>query len=574
MASARSEICLGADIGTNNSCIVVLTDDSLPLVVKSREGDNGTPSAIFYPETSDGEILVGKAAMAKAPHANIIVQPKRGFGISLDTARKSNLLHTFNAEVSTAPVYQQETAKKRGGGRGGGGRSNAPKIIPETKVGVRFRIQQDGQVKEIAAETVVRDLIMKILEPIHAVYGKEISAVFSRPQYWDAHRTEMFKSTVEEALGPEGNLVAIITEPNAAQFSYQAQDGETGDKKRVFVIDLGGGTFDLSYLAQTAPGVYQGVITGGSDSLGGANIERDFLKALETEIKLDPTFNEEVFNEQKPAILIQLKELKHSLSLVDSARQVIYGCTTKPFTFVIDKEKKAAILKNFYGEIDKCIDKCFTMKAKELKESGKTVKELKESVERVYLVGGAMRDNSLTVEFFKKKFPKADIIGKPGTKGALNLEEVVGRGNALWCAAKRKVQTRISLPPNPVHLDILNKSIGVEGVQLGSDGYYVSKFCQIIPAFTEIPTCQVRKGFPTSQDNQDSVLIKVLQGDGEFTDGPEMSLVGEYSVPLKTPNKMDEVSVDIEIEVSNEGEMFVRAGQPGNLQQMKFEFHN
>jgi len=564
---SKPPTCVGVDIGTSNMCLTSLVEGGVPVTIKSPQGLDLMPSAVYFPEDQVGEILFGDAALAKYPSKNLIIQPKRGFAINLALARKKKILNTFNAKVSVAPVYKETTDTTSTG------KETKKKVkVPESQVGVKFVLKQDGVDKEITCEEVMEQLVAKAVQLVHSEHGEEVAFVWTRPQYWDSKRTEKFQEIIKKAIGPKGILVALITEPNAAQFAYQANNDDTNadERRRLFVLDLGGGTFDLSYLAETSPGVYQGVCTGGHDFLGGANIESEFLKTLKSEMKRIPSFKLKTFEKRESEFLAVCKELKHSLSCTGEVKTIIYGCTDEPFEFTINKDKKQVILQGFYKEISDTIDKCFEVK---VRNTTKTAEEFKESVQRIFLVGGAMRDPVLSEELFSAKFPNAQIFGKPGKKGSINPEQAVAQGAAMWCAAKKKVASKISLPPDPVHRDIMNKSIGIEGVDTSDSE--AKKMCVIVPANTELRACEGKQGFPTCVDNQSSVLIKVFSGEGEFTTSENVEYVGEFTVPLKTPNKVGEIFVDVEIEISKEHKMTVRAGKQGEkLTEMEFDYHN
>lgn len=553
---------VGIDFGTNNSEIVALPAGGHPKIIKSLEGNEKIPSAIFYPHKVGEPILVGQSALAMLPDENVILQPKRAIGLSVYAMKDKGFQKIFNAkiaELEPLPSTLKGVALKK---------AVKEQKEKEKAESCKFIIQQDGSPVVLTVQTVISDFFSYFRTLTEASHGKEVKYVVSNPQYYGPTQKNVFKEGVLAAIQSE-DVLEFVTEPIAAQFSYQAQTQREPNMKRLLVLDVGAGTTDISFLQEknTPTGTsYQGQCTGGDDFLGGSDQDGYFLSALETEMKADPSFKQENFDERSTELTLQVKDLKHRLSLVPSGRIIIHGATTAPFTFSVDRQKKLKILAPFYQRVETSINTCFERKAKSTKS--KTGAQIKETVQVCYLVGGPTRDRDLC-DVFQQLFPSALIIGKPGTAGSLNPDEVVAYGNSFWAAARMKTTPKIGLPANPSHRPVLSKSIGVETVTTAEDGTLVSHYNPILMSNTGLPACGGEGNFGTYKDDQDSVVIKVFTGEVGEADGVEK--IGEFSIPLDMPNKMDEVLINIEMEVTRENNLVVRAGPPGKLEEREFK---
>jgi len=534
----------GVDFGTSNSVLVTISGDNPPKIIKSAQGDTLHASAIYYPPKSSDKPVVGKAALSYLPSENVIVQPKRAIGQSFKSLKERGFLNIFNAKVFVPRAAQVDNGK------------------------AKFVITVDGKNVQKKVETVIFDMLKNFVELVNNDVGDKVSFVFSRPQFWGCDQTSTFKKVVHEASGANP-VVDIITEPMGGQFAYAEK--QPAKSKVMMIVDLGAGTYDLSMLREKSSGNYIGITTGGDDLLGGSNVEIEFLRTLEGEMMKIETFKKDVFDQQKSNLLVQLKEIKHNLSMGPPSKLMVYGCTDNVYEFQMSREKMLDVLTEpFYNVIKKRTNEMFERRTSQSTQN-LTAEQLKKQVEVIFPIGGPHRDPYIIDQVIKPMFPKAEIIGRPGTTGALNPDEVVGLGNAMWCAAKMETPTakRVGLPV-PVHLNVLSKSIGVEGVSR-EDGKLVSHFCVVLPANTQLPTCKQKEGFSTSVPNQKFIRISVFQGDGRLTGDEGMQSLGSFSIPMDTPNEVDGPMINVEMEVTSDNILIVRAGEEDKMLQQKFD---
>ena len=104
-------------------------------------------------------------------------------------------------------------------------------------------------------------------------------AVVTVPAYFNDAQRNATKAAGELA---GLHVERILNEPTAAALAYGLD--RLGDRSRIAVYDLGGGTFDISILELDA-GVFQVLSTNGNTRLGGDDIDTAFAETyLRTKI--------------------------------------------------------------------------------------------------------------------------------------------------------------------------------------------------------------------------------------------------------------------------------------------------
>jgi molecular chaperone DnaK len=220
-----SDLVLGIDLGTTNSAVGVV-DSGFPVLLADSEGRRITPSAVWIGR--NGEVEVGtKALRRRAAEPDLVITSiKRLIGRRI-------------GEIEDSFPHKIET-----------GSGDEPRVLGKTAV-------------EISAE------ILKELKRI-AEWRMETTitkAVITVPAYFhDAQRADTKRAA--ELAGLE--VIRILNEPTAAALSYGLD--KLGDRSRVAVYDLGGGTFDLSIL-EMQEGVFQVLATHGDTRLGGDDLD-------------------------------------------------------------------------------------------------------------------------------------------------------------------------------------------------------------------------------------------------------------------------------------------------------------
>jgi len=270
---------LGIDLGTTNSCMAVM-EAGEPVVIPNAEGARTTPSVVAFTKT--GERLVGQAAKRQAitnPH-NTIFSAKRLIG------RKFNEI--------------QEEAK------------NFPfKVVAGKNGDAAIEVDVAGKKEIFAPEQISAMVLSKLKADAEAYLGKKITAaVITVPAYFnDAQRQATKNAGAIAGL----DVKRIINEPTAASLAYGLDKKKEG---KIAVFDLGGGTFDVSFL-EIGDGVFEVKATNGDTHLGGDNWDEAIINWLVDEFKRDQGID----LRKDPMALQRLKEEGEKAKIVLSSSQ-------------------------------------------------------------------------------------------------------------------------------------------------------------------------------------------------------------------------------------------------------------
>ncbi|XP_052780254.1 heat shock 70 kDa protein 12B-like [Mya arenaria] len=128
-------------------------------------------------------------------------------------------------------------------------------------------------------------LLQAVANQTVGVLEKEISYVITVPAIWDDNAKEFMRKAVKEA-GLDETRVTLALEPEAASIWCETLDVDTRDAlagtgTQYMVIDLGGGTADISIQEKEQGGTLKEIHQPSGGPWGGIYVDTNYLKFLE-----------------------------------------------------------------------------------------------------------------------------------------------------------------------------------------------------------------------------------------------------------------------------------------------------
>ncbi|KAF2268991.1 heat shock protein 70b [Lojkania enalia] len=398
-ASEVSGPVIGIDLGTTYSCVGIMKDGRVDIIVNDQ-GNRITPSWVAF---TDEERLIGDAAknqFASNPHRTIY-DVKRLIG------RRSN-----DKEVQKDMKHFPFKVVDKNG---------QPKIKVNDK---------DYSPEEISAMVLgkMRDIAEEYL-------GEKVTnAVVTVPAYFnDAQRAATKDAGTIAGL----NVLRVVNEPTAAALAY-GLDKTDKPERTVLVYDLGGGTFDVSILS-IDNGVFEVLSTAGDTHLGGEDFDQQIVdyfvksynKKHDVDVRKDPKAMSKLKREAERAKRV-LSSQKTTKIEIESFHQ------GNDFSETLTRAR--------FEELN---DHLFKKTLKPVEQTLKDAKLKKADIDDIVLVGGSTR-------IPKVQSMLETYFGKPARKD-VNPDEAVAYGAAVQggvLAGERATSQIVLMDVNPLTLGI------------------------------------------------------------------------------------------------------------------------
>jgi molecular chaperone DnaK len=472
---------IGIDLGTTNSCVSVL-EGGHPVVISSSEGGRTTPSIIGF--AKGGEQLVGQLAKRQGVTnaENTVYSIKRFIGRRWEDT---------DTERNRVPY----TCIK--------GRDNT------VDVQIRGRTYTPQEVSAMILQKLKKDAQDFLGQPVE-------QAVITVPAYFtDAQR----QATKDAGTIAGLEVLRIINEPTAAALAYGLDKSDT--EQKILVVDLGGGTFDVSVL-QLGNGIYEVKATSGNNHLGGDDFDNEIVRWLIKHFRV--TENVDLLRDKMA--LQRLREAAEKAKVELST--MMNTSINLPFISADASGPKHLEIELTRTKFEEMVAPLIQSTLEPLQRSLKDADLQPRDIDRILLVGGSTR-----IPAFQRAIQ--DFFSGKELDRSVNPDEAVAMGAAVQAGVVGGDIKDVLL------LDVTPLSLGIE--TLGE------VFTKIIERNTTIPTSKGQE-FSTATDGQTSVEIHVLQGERAMAkDNKSLGRFLLQGIP-PAPRGVPKIEVSFDIDVN------------------------
>ena len=460
---------IGIDLGTTNSCVAVM-EGGEPVVITNSEGARTTPSVVSF--QANGERLVGQIAKRQA-----ITNPE----------------HTI--------------------------------ISIKREMGTDHKTKIDD--KTYSPQEISAMILQKIKADAEAYLGETVSqAVITVPAYFnDAER----QATKDAGRIAGLEVLRIINEPTAASLAYGLD--KTDHSEKIFVYDLGGGTFDVSIL-ELGDGVFEVLSTNGDTHLGGDDFDQKIIDYIANDFKSQ--YGIDLRNDKSAVQRLKEAAEKAKIELSSSMQTNI----NLPFITAdatgpkhIDMNLTRAKFNELTHDL---VQRSIEPMKKALSDAGLSISQ----IDKVILVGGSTRIPA--VQEAVKNF-----TGKEPSKG-VNPDECVAMGAAIQAGVLTGEVKDVLL------LDVTPLTLGIE--TMGGIA------TPLIERNTTIPA-KKSQIFSTAADGQTSVEIHVVQGERQMA--ADNKTLGRFTLSGIAPAPRGIPQIEVTFDIDANGIVKVSAMDKG-----------
>jgi molecular chaperone HscC len=452
---------IGIDLGTTFSLAAVMKGGS-PVLLPNGLGEVLTPSAVSV--TDDGRVLVGAPARARA------------------TTHPQQTALAFKRDMGTSKTLTL----------------GAKTFMPQ----------------ELSA------LVLSTLRAdAEAALGCPVTeAVVTVPAYFGDQQRQ---ATRDAAAIAGLHVERIINEPTAAALAYGLHQKDRD--LRAIVLDLGGGTFDVT-VVEIVDGVIEIQATAGDARLGGDDFDGaladHFAQRILREHRVD--LNDEA---KAKARLREASELvKKRLSDLDKASLPLLGLPRSGGgTFDVELELSRDEAEEVWRAL---LDKMRVPIRRAMSDAGL----LPGAVDEVLLVGGSSR-MPCVARLASQLFGRLPLRSLPP-------DEAIALGAAVQAALKKGDEAVSDM----VVTDVAPFTLGIATVTDFGAERVEGIFSPIIDRGTVIPVSRVNR-FSTVQDGQTQLRVEVYQGEHSLCSNNRK--LGDYLIKGIPPKAAGEVPIEV-----------------------------
>jgi molecular chaperone DnaK len=479
---------IGIDLGTTFSVICRLDDIGRPQTLINAEGDKITPSVVLF---EGDNIVVGKEAVkALATDADAVAEcAKRDLGTRF-----------FHKQL--------------------GGRRFPPEAL-QAWVLNKLRLDAERQI------------------------GPVKKAVITVPAYFDEVRR---KATMDAGYIAGLEVLDIINEPTAAAVAFGFQQGfmkpgqAGGERKKILVYDLGGGTFDVTVM-EIGGKDFNALATDGDVMLGGKDwdqrlvdfVTEEFIRKFGVDPREDANAHGRLWRECEDA--------KRTLSARTKAS---VACDYQGHAVRVEITRQ-----QFEDMTRDLLDRTSFTTRQTLQAAGLEWTD----IDRVLLVGGSSRMPAV-VEMLKQ------ISGKD-PDCSVSPDEAVAHGAALHAGLLLSIYQGKS--PSFRIRNVNSHSLGVVANDPRTKR---SRNAILIPRNTPLPVV-ARRVFKTHKASQRSILVQIVEGESLSPD--DCSQLGKCSVRNLPDGLPAQTPIEVRFRYEENGRLTVNVQVEGTAKQLQHE---
>ncbi len=462
-------VIVGIDLGTTNSLVAFINREGNAEIIINERGSRLTPSVVFFKNSQ--EVLVGDLARSQSvlKSDRTISCIKRHMGSDFQTAIE---------ERTYSPT-------------------------------------------EISAL-----ILRKLVQYAELYLGQSVeAAVVTVPAYFNDNQRQA-TLLAGELAGLK--ILKLLNEPTAAALAYGVQ---LDRNENVLVLDIGGGTFDITLMAYEED-ICRVICSGGSSHLGGIDfdqrIAQQILKTFINTHNIDLS-NDPVALQQ---ILINSEKAKIDLSTIQECSVLIPYITMGEggplhLNQVIKLEQLKFICQDLFSEMQALIEQTFNKAGLE-----------KDWVDVIVLAGGSSRMAGFR-DMVAQLFSGVEI------RAEINPDEVVALGAALEAGMLAGQIDHVKLS------DVTSHTLGLED--------HKGEFIPLVPANTNYPVLEALL-FTTVEDQQEEVVIHILQREEPWEEEEASSIsLGKFHLEGIQKASAGEPNIDVTFEIDNNGILNVSA---------------
>ncbi|WP_455544087.1 Hsp70 family protein [Intestinibacter sp.] len=339
---------------------------------------------------------------------------------------------------------------------------------------------------------VAKNILGEVVKQIKKTYGDvDCAAVITVPAYFTS---KQYRETEKAAIAAGLEVIEILPEPVAAAIAYGVDEVEN---QNIFVIDLGGGTFDVSIL-NIDGNEFKTVGVDGDRKLGGDDFDKVLVELCLKKLRREEGINLSSFEKSGldsleyeqviKKLFFECEKAKVELSSMEETDIIIPSLISNNgdsinFHLHVTRKDFVENSEELLDRIEYTIKKC-------LSESNYSV----DQIDKVILVGGS--SNILSVRQLVE-----NIFGS-NPYSDKDLSKLVAVGAAIKATGDKTL--------------IKDKKIQVTNILSHSFGIRVvdNKFSIIIPKGTKYP-CEMESIYTTTRDYQEMISISIYEGEDE-----------------------------------------------------------